>query len=89
MVSLNWDTALERAYRRLCGTSLPSGILFKPHNDASSPVESWILPHEPAQRYAIGVLGLGSLLLTQLRYEHGDLIEEQQTGVENQREGEG
>lgn len=25
-----------------------------------------------ARRYALGVLGLGSLLLTQLRYEHGD-----------------
>ncbi|MDF2093614.1 TIGR02391 family protein [Knoellia sp. 3-2P3] len=31
-----------------------------------------------ARRYAIGVLGLGSLLLTQLRYEHQDLIEERE-----------
>lgn len=29
-----------------------------------------------ARRYAIGVLGLGSLLLSQLRYEHGALIAE-------------
>lgn len=29
---------------------------------------------DDARRYAIGVLGLGSLLLTQLRYEHGDII---------------
>jgi hypothetical protein len=31
---------------------------------------------EDAKRYAIGVLGLGSLLLTQLRYEHGDILNE-------------
>jgi hypothetical protein len=29
-----------------------------------------------ARRYALGVLGLGSLLLTQLRYEHDDLLRE-------------
>lgn len=29
-----------------------------------------------ARRYAIGVLGLGSLLLTQLRYEHGERLSE-------------
>ena len=33
-----------------------------------------IQSREDAQRYAIGVLGLGSLLLTQLRHEHGDLL---------------
>ncbi len=27
-----------------------------------------------AKRYALGVLGLGSLSLTQLRYEHGDIL---------------
>jgi len=31
-----------------------------------------IQQRDDARRYAIGVLGLGSLLLTQLRYEHGD-----------------
>jgi hypothetical protein len=31
---------------------------------------------DDAQRYAIGVLGLGSLLLTQLRYEHGEILTE-------------
>ena len=36
---------------------------------------------EDAQRYAVGVLGLGSLLLTQLRHEHGELIEDIQTGA--------
>lgn len=41
-----------------------------------------IQSRDDAQRYAIGVLGLGSLLLTQLRHEHGDLIEDQQTGAE-------
>lgn len=43
-----------------------------------------IQSRDDAQRYAIGVLGLGSLLLTQLRHEHGDLIEDQQTGVESE-----
>jgi len=37
---------------------------------------------EDAQRYAIGVLGLGSLLLTQLRHEHSELIEDTQTGMD-------
>jgi hypothetical protein len=27
---------------------------------------------DDAKRYAFGVLGLGSLILTQLRYQHGD-----------------
>lgn len=30
-----------------------------------------------ARRYALGVLGLGSLLLTQLRYEHGDHLHDE------------
>lgn len=42
-----------------------------------------IQSRDDAQRYAIGVLGLGSLILTQLRHEHGDLIEDEQTGVED------
>ncbi|MFI9643592.1 TIGR02391 family protein [Micromonospora sp. NPDC051925] len=29
---------------------------------------------DDAKRYALGVLGLGSLLLTQLRHEHGDIL---------------
>lgn len=37
---------------------------------------------DDARRYALGVLGLGSLLLTQLRYEHGDLIEDVTLGEE-------
>ena len=47
VVSLNWDTALERAYQRLYGTSLPPGVLFKPHGDAAQPDAPWTLPHEP------------------------------------------
>lgn len=31
---------------------------------------------DDARRYAIGVLGLGSLLLVQMRHKHGDLIED-------------
>jgi hypothetical protein len=42
-----------------------------------------IQDREDARRYAIGVLGLGSLLLTQLRHEHGELIEGVQTGADS------
>lgn len=41
-----------------------------------------IQKRDDARRYALGVLGLGSLLLTQLRHEHGGLIEDLATGVE-------
>jgi hypothetical protein len=33
-----------------------------------------IQSRDDAKRYALGVLGLGSLLLTQLRFEHGDIL---------------
>jgi hypothetical protein len=33
-----------------------------------------IQKRDDARRYALGVLGLGSLLLTQLRYEHQDIL---------------
>jgi len=46
VVSLNWDTALESAYVRLYGTSLPDGLLFKPHGDAARSGDLWIFPHE-------------------------------------------
>lgn len=35
-----------------------------------------IQDRDDARRYAIGVLGLGSLLLTQLRHEHSDILNE-------------
>ncbi|MFI1034675.1 hypothetical protein [Streptomyces sp. NPDC020951] len=47
VVSLNWDTALESAYRRQYGTGIPDGILFKPHGDAADPQQPWMLPHLP------------------------------------------
>ncbi|MFI6567445.1 hypothetical protein [Streptomyces sp. NPDC050534] len=47
VVSLNWDTALESAYRRQYGTDIPPGILFKPHGDAARPEQPWMLPHLP------------------------------------------
>jgi hypothetical protein len=40
---------------------------------------------DDARRYAIGVLGVGSLLLTQLRHEHGDLIEDVRTGADHRQ----
>lgn len=42
-----------------------------------------IQKRDDARRYAVGVLGLGSLLLTQLRHEHGELIEDVQTGADS------
>lgn len=36
------------------------------------------------KRYAMGVLGLGSLLLTQLRYEHAARIAEEEAGVSSE-----
>lgn len=49
VISFNWDTALEHAYQRLYGVSLPSGLLHKPHGDAAHTDESWILPGHPGQ----------------------------------------
>jgi hypothetical protein len=46
VVSLNWDSALERAYRRLYGTPLPPGVLYKPHGDVAKSREPWVLPQE-------------------------------------------
>lgn len=47
VVSLNWDTALEKTYARLYGVPVPDGVLFKPHGDAARPEVPWTLPHEP------------------------------------------
>ncbi|MFE9976837.1 hypothetical protein ACFYRD_40665 [Streptomyces hirsutus] len=47
VVSLNWDTALESAYRRQYGTGIPASILYKPHGDAAQPHQPWMLPHLP------------------------------------------
>lgn len=47
MVSLNWDTALERSYERLFGVAVPDGVLHKPHGDAGDPSASWIFPDQP------------------------------------------
>lgn len=49
VVSLNWDTALERAYQRLYGVPLPAGVLLKPHGDAAEPGSPWVLPHQPGR----------------------------------------
>ncbi|MWV51308.1 hypothetical protein GRS96_18720 [Rathayibacter sp. VKM Ac-2803] len=46
VVSLNWDTALERAYERLYGTRIPDGTLHKPHGDAANVNSDWIMPHQ-------------------------------------------
>lgn len=47
VISLNWDTALERAYERLFGVAIPGGILHKPHGDASDPSALWVFPDQP------------------------------------------
>lgn len=42
-----------------------------------------IQKRDDARRYAIGVLGLGSLLLTQMRFEHPELVEDATTGIDS------
>lgn len=48
VVSLNWDTLLEAAYRALYGIDINAQgpRLWKPHGDCHRPEESWTLPHE-------------------------------------------
>ena len=48
VVSLNWDTLVERAYRRRYGRALRAdGVwLAKPHGDVAVPDERWVYPHE-------------------------------------------
>jgi len=48
VVSLNWDTLLETAWRRMYGTSINGSRrrLLKPHGDATTPGEKWIFPHQ-------------------------------------------
>jgi hypothetical protein len=48
VISFNWDTLLETAYRKRYGTLLSAGShqLYKPHGDAADPESEWILPHE-------------------------------------------
>ena len=51
IVSLNWDTQLEKAYERRYGRRIsPNGPeLHKLHGDAASPDERWTYPGEPTQ----------------------------------------
>lgn len=48
VVSFNWDTLLETAYRKRYGILLKAGNhrLYKPHGDAATPESEWVLPHE-------------------------------------------
>lgn len=48
LISFNWDTLLEVAYRRRYGQDLKAGgpWLYKPHGDAAHVEDNWILPHE-------------------------------------------
>lgn len=49
VVSLNWDTGVEAAYRRRYGTDIPAGLLSKPHGDAARPDLPWVLPNDPGR----------------------------------------
>lgn len=42
-----------------------------------------IQKRDDARRYAIGVLGLGSLLLTQMRFEHSELMDDPPRAIES------
>ncbi len=46
VISLNWDTLLEAAYRRRYGRPLRADghWLYKPHGDAANPGIAWVLP---------------------------------------------
>ena len=48
VISLNWDSKLEVAYRRKYGNALAARgtVLHKPHGDAIQPELPWILPGE-------------------------------------------
>lgn len=48
VISFNWDTLLETAYRRRYGRALSAdgAWLHKPHGDAAHPELDWVLPHE-------------------------------------------
>jgi len=48
VISLNWDTLLEAAYRRRYGRPLRADghWLYKPHGDAANPDMAWTLPTE-------------------------------------------
>jgi hypothetical protein len=49
VISLNWDTLLEAAYRRRYGRRLgvAGNWLYKPHGDVSDLTRPWALPNEP------------------------------------------
>lgn len=48
IISLNWDTRLEVAYKEKYGSILHSGSdwLIKPHGDANDPSSPWVFPHD-------------------------------------------
>jgi hypothetical protein len=48
VISFNWDTLLERAHEQLYGTRLIGAPerLIKPHGNAATPEEQWVLPHQ-------------------------------------------
>jgi hypothetical protein len=75
VISFNWDSALERAYERLYGPSLPRSTLLKPPGDVAHPNEAWVLPHED------GVVT--AEMLTPRRHVAGfaDLTEEESAAV--------
>jgi hypothetical protein len=75
VISFNWDSALERAYERLYGPSLPRSTLLKPPGDVAHPNEAWVLPHED------GVVT--AEMLTSRRHVAGfaDLTEEESAAV--------
>jgi hypothetical protein len=49
VISLNWDTLLEVAFRSLYGIDVNAQgqKLWKPHGDCLRAEEPWILPHDP------------------------------------------
>lgn len=77
VISYNWDSCLERAYKQEFGTPLSAGTLYKPHGDVMAPSEPWTLPDEDglvpsAARDRVVELGVHPRTLLILGYSGSD-----------------
>ena len=77
VVSLNWDSCLERAYALTYGVPLPPGVLFKPHGSVAYPGVAWVLPDEPGTvghdvLHRVGSMSDRPHVLTVIGYSESD-----------------
>jgi hypothetical protein len=84
VVSLNWDTQLERAYAAKYGVQPLAEWLRKPHGDAAKPHSRWVLPGEESPAPHELIRQLSAMVATHPRvllivgYSEGDraIVEE-------------